>query len=81
MGYSITTVLNLTFLATLAAGLVFFLWHALLFTAILVLAGLGRLAALTLKSLFARRQARYCEAARGKVIPHARHSSAGRRQW
>ncbi|MEZ2391743.1 hypothetical protein AB6813_19780 [bacterium RCC_150] len=54
MGYSTTTVLNLVFLATLAAGFAFFLWHVLIFTAILVLAGAGRLAALTLISLAGR---------------------------
>jgi hypothetical protein len=81
MGYSITTVLNLPFLATLAAGFVFFLWHALLFTTILVFAGVGRLAALTLKSLFTRQQARPRKAARAKVIPESRHSSGSRRPW
>ncbi|MDP9696749.1 UNVERIFIED_ORG: hypothetical protein J2X79_004332 [Arthrobacter globiformis] len=80
MGYSITTVLNLTFLATLSAGFVFFVWHALLFTAILVLAGLGQLAVLTLQSLFTRRPARPLKPVRGKVIPQARHSSGSRRQ-
>ncbi|KRE60505.1 hypothetical protein ASG92_21355 [Arthrobacter sp. Soil736] len=54
MDYSTTVALNVTFLATLAAAFVFFLWHVLLFTGLLVLAGAGRLAALILKSLVSK---------------------------
>ncbi|MBT2551567.1 hypothetical protein [Arthrobacter sp. ISL-5] len=78
MGYSTTMVLNLTFLATLGAGFVFFLWHLLIFTIILVLADAGRLAALTLIALSGRYRTKHREGSHGRVIPNSRQSSGSR---
>lgn len=65
--------LNLTFLATLVACFIFFLWHALLFAAIFVLAGAGRPLTLALISLSRRPPTEKDDASAGRVVPLSRH--------